>query len=235
MSRFTDNDLAISPLLVQGNLCQRPERGGIAFRRDRPPLPTRGAAPGSIAFDRPSFGAAGGALARSTSRRADRRLPHRAWARGADGGRSGQFAPPAMGRRGRKAKFARLREEVGEQSPRGADPGTIAARAAERREAIDREERPRIAELRQKSAVQVRVKLASFMVVNQPKLRISAVVSNKSGLSAPLEAVWDALTDAIEPIPCPSCGQPTFAFRLERNGLVCASCPPARHAIRPSR
>lgn len=133
------------------------------------------------------------------------------------------------------AYYARLREEVGEQSARGADPATIAARAAERREAIDREERLRIAELRQKSAVQVRVKLASFMVVNQPKLLVSSVVSNKSGLSAPLQAVWDPLADVIEPIPCPACGQPTFAFRLERTGLVCASCPPARHAIRPSR
>lgn len=131
--------------------------------------------------------------------------------------------------------YARLREEVGEQIPRGADPATIAARAAERREAIDREERLRIAELRQKSAVQVRLKLASFMVVNQPKLLIAAMVGSKSGASAPLEAVWDPLADAIEPIPCPACAQPTFAFRLERTGLRCASCPPARHATRTGR
>ncbi len=133
------------------------------------------------------------------------------------------------------AYYARLREEVGEQAARGADPAAVAARTVERREAIDREERLRIAELRQKSAIQVRIKLVSFMVVHQPKLLIVVNIRTKSGLSAPLEAVWDPLTDNIEPIPCPGCGRPTFAFRLDRGGLGCSSCPPVRHATRAQR
>lgn len=118
------------------------------------------------------------------------------------------------------AYYEQLRREADEQAARTAD----SARAAARRDAIDREERLRVAELRQKSAVHVRVKLTSMMVVEQPKLLISAAVFDKNRPVGRLEAVWDPLSEAIEAIQCPACGQPTFAPRIHRNGLGCANC-----------
>jgi hypothetical protein len=122
--------------------------------------------------------------------------------------------------------YEQLRREAGEQSTRGtSDAATAAARTASRREAIDREERLRIAELRQKSAVRVTMKLASIMVVQQPKLLISSLIMSKDRIVGPLELVWDALSESIEAVPCPSCGQPQFAFGIERGRIMCAACP----------
>jgi hypothetical protein len=84
--------------------------------------------------------------------------------------------------------------------------------AAARREAIDREESLRIAELRQKSSVRVGIQLGSLVLVEQPKLQIKAGVSVKGRLVERLDLVWDPLSDALEPVPCARCGQPTFAF-----------------------
>jgi hypothetical protein len=116
--------------------------------------------------------------------------------------------------------YAQLREEAEEQVARTADPARVAAR----REAIDREERLRIAELRQKSTVRVQVKLASVMVIQQPKLLLFTEIFDKLRAVGLLNVVWDPLAEAIEATPCPTCGQPTFAFRIFRHGLGCASC-----------
>jgi hypothetical protein len=133
--------------------------------------------------------------------------------------------------------YAQLRQEADEYAARSqfrtgrSDAGTSgdesASRVATRREAIDREERLRIAELRQKSSVRVRVKLASVMVVGQPKLRITGAVTGKERPAGRLDIVWDPLSAAVEAVPCSRCGQPTFALRIDRTGLVCPSCPSA--------
>ena len=40
-----------------------------------------------------------------------------------------------------------------------------------------------------------------------------------------LELVWDPLLEALEAAPCPSCGRPSFAFSLARDGRVqCPAC-----------
>ena len=116
--------------------------------------------------------------------------------------------------------YAQLRREAGEQAARTAD----SARSAARCEAIDREERLRIAELQQKSAVRARVKLASLTVIQQPKLLLSTAIFDKARLLGRLEVVWDPLSEAIEAVPCPACSQPTFALRIHRNGLGCENC-----------
>ncbi|MGA2441752.1 MAG: hypothetical protein ABSH08_12405 [Tepidisphaeraceae bacterium] len=118
------------------------------------------------------------------------------------------------------AYYAQLHREADEQAARTEDW----ARAAARREAIDREERLRIAELRQKSAIHVRVKLASVMVVQQPKLLLSTAVFDKNRRVGRWEILWDPLSEAVEAVPCPACGQPTFDLRIDRNGLRCANC-----------
>jgi hypothetical protein len=118
------------------------------------------------------------------------------------------------------AYYAQLRNEADEQAARTADFD----RAVARREAIDREERLRIAELRQKSAIHVLVKLASMMVVQQPKLLISAAILHNSRPVGRLKAVWDPLSDAIEAVRCPACDQPTMDIRIDRSSLGCANC-----------
>jgi hypothetical protein len=72
--------------------------------------------------------------------------------------------------------------------------------------------------------VQVQLKLASVMVVMQPKLLIGASVQAKDRAAMPLEIVWDALSESVEAVPCPRCGQPTFAIQIDRGGVNCGRC-----------
>jgi hypothetical protein len=133
--------------------------------------------------------------------------------------------------------YAQLREEADEYARRsqfrtrkpeaGGSEDDPAARAATRREAIDREQSMRIAELRQRSSVRVRIKLVSVMLVEQPKLQITAAGTVKERCVGRLDLVWDPLSDGLEAIPCTRCGQPTFTLRIEQADLVCANCPAA--------
>jgi hypothetical protein len=125
--------------------------------------------------------------------------------------------------------YAQLRQEAREFAERSAarvgEADTHAAdRAAARIEAIDREEHLRTAELRQKSTVRVQVKLAGLMVIAQPKLLLHLVAETSGRPAAPLQAVWDPLSESLEAISCPHCAHPTFEFRANRTGLVCAGC-----------
>src|SRR5262249_49495527 len=130
--------------------------------------------------------------------------------------------------------YADLREELEEQIRRAAARGDATAPFVPRREALEREERLRIAELRQKNSLSVELRLLNLAVVQQPKLQLhAAVVSSRT--TAPLELVWDPLVEALEAPPCPSCGRPTFAFGLDRHGrLLCQTCLAAA-ASRPDR
>jgi hypothetical protein len=117
------------------------------------------------------------------------------------------------------AYYSRLREEANEPFRNGDDvaaPSPIAAR----REAIDREERLRIAELRQKSTLRVQVKPANLMIVQLPKLLMSAAITDKNRSVGQLEVVWNPLSDAMEAPACPACGQPTFTLQIYRNSLA---------------
>jgi hypothetical protein len=120
------------------------------------------------------------------------------------------------------AYYSRLREEANESFRNGDDAAP--SRFAARRDAIDREERLRTAELRQKSNLRVQVKLANLMIVQQPKLLMSVAITDKNRPLDQLEVVWNPLSEAIEAPTCPACAQPTFALRISRNSLVCASC-----------
>jgi hypothetical protein len=136
--------------------------------------------------------------------------------------------------------YAQLREEADEYARRsqfrtrkpeaGSSEDDPAARAAARREAINREQSLRIAELRQRSSVRAEIRLSSVMLVEQPKLQIAAAATVKERSVGRLDLVWDPLSDGLEAVPCARCGQPTFALRIEGADLVCARCPvvPAR-------
>jgi hypothetical protein len=131
--------------------------------------------------------------------------------------------------------YAQLREEADEYARRSqfrtrkpeedSSEDDPAARAAAQREAIDREQSLRIAELRQRSSVRAEIRLSSVMLVEQPKLQITAAATVKERCVGRLDLVWDPLSDGLEAVPCSRCGQPTFALRIEGGGLVCARCP----------
>jgi hypothetical protein len=121
--------------------------------------------------------------------------------------------------------YADLRSEL-EQTHRGRQAEDAAERRAERRAAIDREQRLREAELRQKSTLRVPIRVLQLLMIQQPKLLVRASVTAPQREPTPLEVVWDPLLEAVEPVPCPTCQRPGYAFDLSRLGqLVCPSCP----------
>jgi hypothetical protein len=127
--------------------------------------------------------------------------------------------------------YADLRDELEDQVRRATARGEDLSKFAGRREALDREEKVRIAELRQKSALRVQVRLLITLVVQQPKLLLRAAVHSEHKALGTLELVWDPLVEAIEAPPCPECGRPTFALELTRLGrLVCPACAAAPSA-----
>jgi hypothetical protein len=121
--------------------------------------------------------------------------------------------------------YADLRAELDEQVRRATSRGEDLARFAGRREALEREERFRVTELRQKSALRVELRLLTVLVVEQPKVLVRGTVLGKKREEAPLEVVWDPLMGAVEAVPCPACGRPSYAFAWTRQGrLVCPTC-----------
>jgi hypothetical protein len=130
--------------------------------------------------------------------------------------------------------YADLRAELDEQVRRAEGRGEDLARFAGRRQALEREEKFRISELRQKSALRVQLRLLTALLVQQPKILVSARLQGKASQAAPLEVVWDPLTAAIEPVPCPSCGRPTLAWEwIPRGGLGCQACVATARPSRP--
>jgi hypothetical protein len=121
--------------------------------------------------------------------------------------------------------YADLREELDEQVRRAQAREEDLSKFAGRREALEREEKVRIAELRQKSALRVHVRLLLVAVVQQPKLLLQARIATEQKTLGALELVWDPLVEAVEAPPCPDCGRPTFALELTRLGrVVCPAC-----------
>lgn len=124
--------------------------------------------------------------------------------------------------------YADLRGELEGQSQRARDAVEAAARLAERQQALEREERLRVAELLQKSSLRVQMRLLQLLLIQQPKLLLQTTAAAPGKPGVPLELVWDPLIEAVEAPVCPSCGHPTYAFALNRQGqLVCPTCPAA--------
>jgi hypothetical protein len=121
--------------------------------------------------------------------------------------------------------YADLLHELEEQVQRATDRGDDLGKFAGRREALDHDEKVRVAELRQKSTLHVQVRLLNVLVIQQAKLLIQAMVRTDKRDVEPLELVWDPLTEALEAAPCPQCQRPTFAFARTRLGrLACRDC-----------
>ena len=123
--------------------------------------------------------------------------------------------------------YSDLRSELEEQLRRARDRGDDLAKLAARRETLDREERLRISELRQKSALRVRLRLVNLLVIQQPKLllRCLATSRQRASLASDLELVWDPLVESLEAASCPGCGRPTYSLELARQSrLGCPGC-----------
>jgi hypothetical protein len=132
--------------------------------------------------------------------------------------------------------YGDLREELEEQVARAKARGDDLSKFAGRREALEREEKVRAAELRQKSALRVNVRLLILLLVLQPKLLARADVIAEHKSLGTLEVVWDPLAEAVEAVPCPECGRPTFELELMRSGkLVCPACAAAALKGKPRR
>jgi hypothetical protein len=131
--------------------------------------------------------------------------------------------------------YADLRTELDEQLQRARNVEEARARHAERLATLEREEKLRTAELRQKSQLHADLRLLQLLRIEQPKLLITAVLSAKDHASGRLEVVWDPLTEMVEAAKCPNCGRPSYSFVLNRAGQVgCENCGPALLAP-PSR
>lgn len=129
--------------------------------------------------------------------------------------------------------YADLRAEAAEQAERAQSRGGDMAPVVARREALDREEQVRTAELRQKATLRVRLRLSNLLVIHQPKLWLEATVSGPKSLAARLELVWDPLVEALEAVACPGCGHPTFALEVVPPGRL--ACPDCASPARPAR
>jgi hypothetical protein len=124
--------------------------------------------------------------------------------------------------------YADLRSELDDQVARASalkKAGDDSAKHASRRDALEREEKVRVAELRQKSSLGVQVRLLNVLVIEQPKLLIHAALQAEKRDTEHLELIWDPLTEALEAISCPQCQRPTFAMALNRlNKVACPDC-----------
>jgi hypothetical protein len=130
--------------------------------------------------------------------------------------------------------YTDLRTELEEQVQRAEARNEDLGKFTGRREALEREERVRIAELRQKSTLRIQLRLLQLLIVQQPKLLLRAAVLVDGRLAGTLELVWDLLTESLEAAPCPECGRPTLAWELSRQGrLLCPVCAAA--PVKPRR
>jgi hypothetical protein len=128
--------------------------------------------------------------------------------------------------------YADMRAEASEQADRARVRGTDLAPLDARRAALDREEQVRTAEIRQKAALRVQLRLINLLIVHQPKLWLEAAAIGPKSLRGRLELVWDPLTEALEAVACPGCAQPTFALEVAPPGRI--ACPGCANPSRPS-
>jgi hypothetical protein len=123
--------------------------------------------------------------------------------------------------------YADLRGEVQEQFDKAQARSDDTAKFAMRRQALEREERLRVAELRQKSSLRVHLRLLNLLVIQQPKLMLRCQIDGEK-TGAGLELVWDPLLEVVEAPPCPACARPSFSLVLNRQGdLSCPTCAEA--------
>lgn len=129
--------------------------------------------------------------------------------------------------------YADLRAETVEQKARAEKREQDAGKYAARLEALNQEEQIRVAELRQKHALRIQLRLLSVLVVHQPKLLLQAEVTARGKPPTPWQLVWDPLTETLEAPECPNCGRSTFECVADRFGQP--ACPVCVMTTSPAR
>ncbi len=125
--------------------------------------------------------------------------------------------------------FDDLRAELADRESRAESRGEDAARFSSQRQALEREEQARIAELSRKMALRVQVRLLNVLLVIQPKLRIRVHLVPAHGAAGATDVVWDPAQQKVEAVVCSTCGRPTLDLALSRSGqVVCLTCAEAR-------
>ncbi|MSP13821.1 MAG: hypothetical protein EXR62_12805 [Chloroflexi bacterium] len=130
--------------------------------------------------------------------------------------------------------FADLREEFLERVKKAAARGDDSASLHLRLEALDREEKLRLEEIRHNALLRVQLKLINMLHVKIPRLFLRArLVPTKVGEARvatpstliPLNLTWDPVVGKTDAIDCPNCKHPTYILMLNRRGeLRCPVC-----------
>ena len=121
--------------------------------------------------------------------------------------------------------YSDLRSEVADQVTRAKTRKEDESKFAGRLAALEREERLRVSELRQKGTLRVQMRLLQLLVLHQPKLLLQVEFLSNQEEFQPQELVYDPLTEAVEAFPCSLCGKPTLELALARSHeLVCRAC-----------
>ena len=128
---------------------------------------------------------------------------------------------------GRMIQYYRdMLADIDEQIARAASRSQDPARGLARRQAVQREEKLRLSELRKKNSLRVYLHLMNVLEVRQPKLLIEAELVAAEGHRALPALVWDPLIEALEAPTCPVCSRPAFSLRFHRfrRAWVCKDC-----------
>ncbi len=115
-----------------------------------------------------------------------------------------------------------LRAELVAGRRRAEQQSADVAKFDARLNATRHEQQTRVAELRNKSSLHADVRLASLLVIHQPKLQLAIDITGPRG-TTPAHLVWDPFIDSFEAVACPGCARPTFILSLNR--LAQLGCP----------
>ena len=83
--------------------------------------------------------------------------------------------------------------------------------------AVQQERAHKLADVAARYQVRVQLTLLNLLVIQQAKLVVPVVVSNRA-TEVTVFAVWDPLMHRLEPLPCSVCGQPLSRLALCHNG-----------------
>lgn len=123
--------------------------------------------------------------------------------------------------------FHDLAEELKQQKEKAAKRGDDTAKVDSRLDALARESRLRIGELRQKHALKICLRLLSLLLIEQPKVICTARLTSADAKapSTALDLCWDPLLESVEAVDCPNCRAPTYQLEHDpRKHICCPAC-----------
>ncbi|MGA8164609.1 MAG: hypothetical protein WB791_06240 [Waddliaceae bacterium] len=121
--------------------------------------------------------------------------------------------------------FDGMMGEIEEQKKKNVNLGKDTETLQQKKRSLELEKKARLIELQKKMTVRVDVKLLNLLSVVMPKIATPLKLTSKHHLSADLTVVWHPLTEAVEPISCPQCHNPTLELiQGSRGAIHCTQC-----------